>query len=253
MALGSWLTSSGHVAGRVRAARHGRARPPGPGRARRPPAPRAHPPRRGSLAPGRRRRSPAPPGGCGPTPGASTSTVQRGADQLVPPGGGDVVLAGCAAPPAARPPAPCGTDAVEVGGVRAVLPAVGEEAAPVELRRLDERQELVVVLLGLARVADDEVGAEGGLREAVADVGDAAQEPLAVAPPAHAPQERLGHVLQREVVVRHAAVADDVDQLVRQVGRVEVEQAGPLDPLRHGRARGGRWRRRRARPGRSLP
>ncbi len=41
--------------------------------------------------------------------------------------------------------------AVEVGGVGAVLAAVGEEPAPVELRLLDEVEQLVVVGLGLAR------------------------------------------------------------------------------------------------------
>ena len=50
---------------------------------------------------------------------------------------------------------------VEVGGVGAVLPRVGEEPAPVELGGLDEREQLVVVGLGLARVADDEVRPEG--------------------------------------------------------------------------------------------
>ena len=58
---------------------------------------------------------------------------------------------------------PGGHLAVEVGGVRAVLAAVGEEPAPVELGLLDEAQQLVVVGLGLARVADDEVAAERGV------------------------------------------------------------------------------------------
>ncbi len=41
--------------------------------------------------------------------------------------------------------------AVEPRGVRPVLLGEGEEAAPVELRLVDERQQLVVVVLGLAR------------------------------------------------------------------------------------------------------
>ena len=66
------------------------------------------------------------------------------------------------------------------------------------------------------------------------DVGDAAQEALAVAPAAHAGEQRAGHVLEREVEVGHAGVQDGLDQLVGQAGRVEVEQPGPLDPRRHG-------------------
>ena len=54
--------------------------------------------------------------------------------------------------------------AVEVGGVGAVLPGVGEEPAPVELGGVDEGEQLVVVGLGLARVADDEVRPERGRR-----------------------------------------------------------------------------------------
>ena len=79
--------------------------------------------------------------------------------------------------------------AVEPGGVGAVLAAVGEEPAPVELGRLDEAEQLVVIVLGLTRIADDEVAAERRVGTAGADVGDAAQEPIAVAPPAHPPQQ----------------------------------------------------------------
>ena len=67
------------------------------------------------------------------------------ADQLVAAAGGD-------ARPAARVSSarrsaikPGRHRAVEVGGVRAVLAAVGEEPAPVELGGLDEAQQLVVV------------------------------------------------------------------------------------------------------------
>ena len=126
------------------------------------------------------------------------------------------------------------------GGVGALLAREGEEAAPVELRLLDEAQQLVVVGLGLARVADDEVRAEGGLGLAAADVVDAGEEPLAVAPAPHAPQQRRRHVLQRQVEVRHAGGADRVDQRVGEVGRVEVEQPHPVDPGRPRPRRAGR-------------
>ena len=76
-----------------------------------------------------------------------------GADQIVTSGGGDGVLAlaQLGQPLVAR--AAAATDAVEVGGVGAVLARVGEEPAPVELGVVDEGEQLVVVGLGLARVA----------------------------------------------------------------------------------------------------
>ena len=94
----------------------------------------------------------------------------------------------------------------------AVLPGEGEEAGPVELRGGEELEEQVVVALGLAGVAEDERRAEGGGRLGGADVGDAAQEALAVAPAPHAGQQRAGHVLEGEVEVRHARIEYGADQ-----------------------------------------
>ena len=125
------------------------------------------------------------------------------ADEGVAPGRGDVVLQG---PQLGQP---LGDQrgrhgAVEAGGVGALLGRVGEEPAPVELGPLDEGQQLVVVGLRLARVADDEVGPEGGLGLAPPDVVDAGGEAAAVAPAPHAAQQGTGHVLEREVEVGHA-------------------------------------------------
>ena len=67
-----------------------------------------------------------------------------------------------------------------------LLAAKGEEPAPVQVGSLHEGQQGVVVLFGLAWVADDEVGAQGGFGLDAADVSDALQEAFAVAPPPHA-------------------------------------------------------------------
>jgi len=123
---------------------------------------------------------------------------------------------------------------VETGGVRPVLAAVGEEATPVQLGVLHEPQESVVVALRLTGVADDEVAAERGVGLAGPDVGDPAQEAIAVSPAPHPAQQRLADVLQREVEVRHPAVADGVDQPVAQIARVEVQQADTIGALAHG-------------------
>src|SRR6516225_8893177 len=127
--------------------------------------------------------------------------VDGGADEGVAPRRGDDVLA------LAQLGQPLsGQDGIDLvvegGGVRTVLFAVDEEAAPVESGVLHEGEEGVVVGLGLARVADDEVGSEGSVGPPPADVGDAAEEAVAVAPPPHPAQQRLRHVLQRQVEVR---------------------------------------------------
>src|SRR2546425_702668 len=81
--------------------------------------------------------------------------------------------------------------AVEVGRVRARLAREGEEPCPVELSVLHETQQLVVVGLGLARIADDERRAEGGVGLAPADRLDAPPEAAAVAPAPHRAQQSL--------------------------------------------------------------
>ena len=85
-----------------------------------------------------------------PTPGASTSTDTVVPIERVATVGRDVVLQlaqlGEALVHQLRI-----DGAVEVGGIRAVFAAVAEETAPVELRLLDEIEQLVVVGLGLAR------------------------------------------------------------------------------------------------------
>ena len=91
-----------------------------------------------------------------------------------------------------------------------------------------------MVGLGLARVADDEVGSEGGRRLDGADGLDPLEEALAVAPPPHASHQRRRHVLQREVEVGDPGGQDRLDQLVGQVARVQVEQPDPRHPLGDG-------------------
>jgi len=59
----------------------------------------------------------------------------------------------------------------------------------------------------------------------------AAMRSLPLAPPPHAPQQALGHVLQRQVEVRHAGRADGVDEPVVELGGIEVEEAGARHPL----------------------
>jgi len=91
-----------------------------------------------------------------------------------------------------------------------------------------------VIVFGLARISDDEVAAERRLRLARANVGDAREKSLSVAPAAHATQVRLRHVLQREVEVRHTSRENRVDELVAEVARIEIQQPRARHLCRHG-------------------
>ncbi len=132
---------------------------------------------------------------------------------------------------------------LEPGGVGAVLARVREEAGPVELRRTEEFEQEIVIALGLAGVAEDEGGAEGGVGVGRPDVVDAAEEAVAVAPAAHAGKQRARDVLQREVEVRHARGDDGLDQLIGQPRGIEIEQPGALHAGRHGAGERGDGRR----------
>ena len=88
-----------------------------------------------------------------------------------------------------------------------------------------------MVLLGLARVADDEVGPEHRFGLCRADGGDALPEAVPVAPAAHPAQQRPRHVLERQVEVRDPGGQHGLDQRVGEVRRVEVEQPHPVHPL----------------------
>ena len=151
------------------------------------------------------------------------------ADQVVAAGRGDGVLElGTLAQPLEGE---LGRDLVaQAGGVGPVLVREGEEAGPVELGRFEELEQPVVVAVGLPGIAEDERGAESGLGRGGPDVGDAAQEALAVAPASHAGQEGARDMLEREVEVGHAGAEHGLDELVGQARRIEIEQPGALDP-----------------------
>src|SRR5215218_7150343 len=125
--------------------------------------------------------------------------------------------------------------AVQAEGGRAVLGRPGEEGHPVEAGRLQERLQLAHVGPALAREAEDEVGAEGGVGVEGADPPDQVEEALGRAAAAHAPQHGRAGVLQRQVEV----AADDRvgGHLLEQPGRelvglevVEADPAQAVDP-----------------------
>ena len=112
-------------------------------------------------------------------------------------------------------------------------------------RRVDEREGAVVahllhdleclpeVVLGLAREADDDVGAEREAGNRVAQLGDERQVALAVVGAAHQLQEPARPRLERQVDVLadRAAVGHGRDHGVAEVLRVRAREADALDAL----------------------
>ena len=160
------------------------------------------------------------------------------ADQVIPSGGGDVVLQGSELTQAFihQPPR---HGSVERVGVGALLGRVGEEPAPVELRGVHEAEQLVVIGFGLPRVPHDEVRPEGSLRRYIADRLDATEELLAVAPTPHPAHQRARHVLQREVEVRHTRAEDRVDERLGRAPTGRGTTVGPGRPVRPPRPNSG--------------
>ncbi len=117
---------------------------------------------------------------------------------------------------------------------RALLTRVLEDAHRIELRLLNELEQLLVVIFRLAREPGDERGAQGEARDALA-------QPLHevalvrcrhIAP--HRRQHAVAGVLQRHVDVLDDAVEarERTDHLVGEVRRVGVHQADPRAAMR---------------------
>ena len=112
--------------------------------------------------------------------------------------------------------------------MRALLRAEGEETAPIQLGFLHEAQQLVVIFLGLARVANNEVTSERGVWAERADVGNALQESVAIAPAAHSAKVWLADMLQREVEIRHACFEHGLDEFVCEIAWIQVQKSRTL-------------------------
>jgi hypothetical protein len=122
---------------------------------------------------------------------------------------------------------------VQVEGGGAVLGRPGEERHPVQPGRLEEPLQLGHVGLALAGEAEDEVGAEGGVRVEGADPADQVEEALGRAAPAHAPQHGGAGVLQREVEVAadHRVGGHLLEQAGRELVGLEVVEPHPAQAV----------------------
>ena len=112
--------------------------------------------------------------------------------------------------------------------MRALFWAEGKETAPIQLGFFDEAQQLVVVFLGLTRVANNEVASERGVWAESADVGNALQEPVAIAPATHTAKVRLADMLQREVEIGYACFEHGLDEFVCEIAWIQVQQSCAL-------------------------
>ena len=106
--------------------------------------------------------------------------------------------------------------------------AVFEAANPVQFRLVDEVQQHLELLLGLAGEADDEGGAQGDLGADLAPLLDALQGALDGAGALHQFEDARAGVLQRDVEVgEDLAVAHQGDDVIHVRVRVDVVQAHP--------------------------
>ena len=129
---------------------------------------------------------------------------------------------------------PAGTRGASVGGRRARLGAEGEGAEVVEAGPFDEVEEMGEVLLGLAREADDEGGAQEDVGRQFAGAVEQPEVALGGAAPAHRPQHLRVAVLERHVDIgEEAALAPhQPQQLLVEGGGIGVEEAEPGDRRR---------------------
>ena len=124
-------------------------------------------------------------------------------------------------------------------GLGPVLVGVAEHPDRVQARRDEEALELGDVGLGLAGEADDDVAAHGRGRVTGADLVQQRQEGLGAAEPSHPPQDRGRGVLEAHVEVRRypRGAREHLHQAGPHLGRLQVGQPDPLDPLQRGQLR----------------
>ena len=99
----------------------------------------------------------------------------------------------------------------------------------VEARRLDELEQVLEMLLGLAREADDEGRAQEDVRRESSRLLEQAQVALRRAAPAHGAEDLRMAVLERHVDVGHEALLapHQPQELLVERRRIGVEEADP--------------------------
>ena len=119
-----------------------------------------------------------------------------------------------------------------IGG-GAVHRRIGEGANPVELGLVDETQQLLEIVLGLAGKADDEGASDGQVRADIAPFLDALEILVDRARTFHQFQNARTGVLERDVQIRQElAFGHQRDDVVHMRVRVNVVQARPHAQLR---------------------
>ena len=108
-----------------------------------------------------------------------------------------------------------------------------KEATPIKLCLLYKLQQLVVVFFGLAWITHNEVATESGLWCHGADALNAFKETLLVSPATHATQVSLAHMLQRQIEVRNTSFQHCLNQVIRQITGVQIQQSHPIHHERH--------------------
>jgi len=119
----------------------------------------------------------------------------------------------------------------KIGGLGARALRERENMEIGERKALDEGERGGVIVFGFAGETSDDVGADGGVREAFADEFDAAGIVLGAIPAMHGGEDAVGCGLQGHMEVLGDAIGGSkkVDEVLRDVERLDGADAETLD------------------------
>ena len=119
----------------------------------------------------------------------------------------------------------------ECGGAGAGAGGIGEDVEVGEGAGFDELQGGGVIGIGFAGEASDDIGADGGVRQAVVDEFDAAGVVFGAIPAMHGSEDAIRGGLQRHVEMGSDAIgrSEEFDEVLGDVERLDGADAQALD------------------------
>src|SRR5262249_9350384 len=119
----------------------------------------------------------------------------------------------------------------EISGLSARALRIRKDVEISEGERFDEGECGGVIVFGLTRKTRDNIGADGGVREALVDELDAARIMLGAVPAVHGGKNAVRAGLQGHVEVLREAIGGSkkLDEILRDVHRLDGADAQALD------------------------